>query len=100
MTLSVELFLKVRTSEGVGVVDRPAIELRVAGVAGVAGESPRLGFCIVGGDDGKSQPCAVIWYELLSPIFGLMLSGRPLQNVVLLLVKKKWKWKYINRSLN
>ena len=73
MTLSGELFLKVRTSEGVGVVDRPAIELSVAGVAGVSGESPRLGVCIVGGDDGKvgkSQPCAVIWYDLLIPIFG------------------------------
>ena len=75
MTLSVGLILKARTSEGVGVVDRPAIELRVpgvAGVAGVAGESPRIGGCIVGGGDdkvGKPQPCAVIWYDLLIPIF-------------------------------
>ena len=79
MTLSVGLFLKARTSEGVGVVDRPAIELKVAGVAGVAGvsgvsgESPRLGGCIVGGGNdkvGKPQQCAVIWYDLLIPIFG------------------------------
>ena len=77
MTLSGELFLKVRTSEGVGVVDRPAIELRVAGVPGVPDESPRLGGCIVAGDDGKSQPCVVIWYDLLSPISGLVLSGEP-----------------------
>ena len=77
MTLSGELFLKVRTSEGVGVVDRPAIELGVPGVPGVPDESPRLGGCIVAGDDGKSQPCVVIWYDLLSPILGLVLSGEP-----------------------
>ena len=76
MTLSVGLFLRARTSEGVGVVDRPAIELGVAGVSGVSGvpgESPRLGGCIVGGGNdkvGKPQPCAVIWYDLLIPIFG------------------------------
>ena len=72
MTLSAGLFLKARTSEGVGVVDRPVIELRVPGAAGVAGESPRLGGCIVGGGNdkvGKPQPCAVIWYDLLIPIF-------------------------------
>ena len=63
MTLGVRLFLKARTS-GVGVVERSATELKVPGVAGVAGESPRLGVCIVGGDDGRFQPCAAIWYDL------------------------------------
>ena len=76
MTLGVGLLLKARTS-GVGVVERSATELKVPGVAGVADGSPRLGVCIVGGDDGRSQPCVVIWYDLLSPILGLVLSGEP-----------------------
>ena len=41
MSIKCGLFLEARTSEGVGVADRPAIELRVAGVPGVPGESPR-----------------------------------------------------------
>ena len=40
MALSVGLFLRAHTSEGVGVADRLAIEVRVAGVPGVPGESP------------------------------------------------------------
>ena len=41
MSIKCGIFLKARTSEGVGVADRPAIGLRVAGVPGVPGESPR-----------------------------------------------------------